>query len=311
MSEVSNRRAQRSGLAPAVVLAGLAGLLIVGALLHLTASGSDATPWVAAAALLVAAALTGALVVLLLRMDRYRETGFQSLDDTATRHEVEAVLARRSFGAEEEERARISRELHDGLGQLLAAIRIELGSIERRLAAGSAGAGAEVQSVASTVERAADELRRICAGLRPPLLDDLGLGPALARLAKELQEQSGLAIALDLELDDGGRRLPAEVALCAYRVVQESLSNVIRHAEARGAAVAIAGGPGELVASVQDDGSGFDLDALGATAGSGIAGMRERARLVGGRVEVHSTLGRGTRVVLRVLVDRRVGREGS
>jgi signal transduction histidine kinase len=154
------------------------------------------------------------------------------------------------------------------------------------------------------VETAADELRRICKGLRPPLLDDLGLEPAAHLLAREFEDRTGLAMDFEVNLDDAPAPLSKEVSLCTYRIFQEALNNISRHSSAKSVDVTLAAKPSELLLSVYDDGQGFDTSELAGARGCGIAGMRERASLVGGHVEIRSAPSQGTRVVLRVPLDQ-------
>jgi|GEM_PF-547953 len=210
-------------------------------------------------------------------------------------------LSREVLMAQEEERARVSRDLHDELGQLLTASRIELGLFEKRAAGAGLEARDAMQNAVVLVEKAADELRRICRGLRPPLLDDLGLEPAVRLLVREFEDRTGIESHLQVSFDEAQPELSGEVSLCAYRILQEALNNVSRHSEASTVDIALSRSPGELVLSVRDDGKGFDPAELGQ--GCGIAGMRERAGLVNGSVEIHSARSQGTRVVFRVHLD--------
>jgi signal transduction histidine kinase len=150
------------------------------------------------------------------------------------------------------------------------------------------------------VEWSADELRRICKGLRPPLLDDLGLEPAVRLLVREFEDRTGVRLDVELNLEEGGESVPKEVALCAYRILQESLNNVSRHAAAHNIDITLSCTDASLVLSVYDDGRGFELGELGGTQGCGIVGMHERAGLVNGHVEIRSARSQGTRVVFRV-----------
>jgi len=211
-------------------------------------------------------------------------------------------LSREVLMAQEEERARVSRDLHDELGQLLTASRIELGLFEKRAAGVGPDARDAMHNAVALVEKAADELRRICRGLRPPLLDDLGLEPAVRLLVREFEDRTGIASHLQMSIDEAQPELPKELSLCAYRIVQEALNNVSRHSEASAVDIALSRSPGELVLSVRDNGKGFDPAELGQ--GCGIAGMRERAGLVNGAVEIYSARSQGTRVVFRVQLDK-------
>ncbi len=209
------------------------------------------------------------------------------------------LLSRKALMAQEEERARVSRDLHDELGQLLTASRFELGWLQRHTAEMPEEASNALGRTIEAVEKSADELRRICRGLRPPLLDDLGLEPAIRLLAQEFEERTGLKVDLETQMDESVR-VSKEVALCAYRVAQEAFNNISRHSDARSVDVSLIGGASEVMLSVYDDGRGFEVGEPTADGGVGITGMRERTSLVGGSLEIRSAPSQGTRVVLRV-----------
>jgi len=210
-----------------------------------------------------------------------------------------AMLSRKVLMAQEEERARVSRELHDELGQILTALRLELDWLRKR-ASGEGGAAGAFENAVGMVERAADELRRICRGLRPPLLDDLGLEPAARLLVDEFVERTRINVDLQVQLNEAEKRVPPEVALGTYRILQESLNNVARHADAREVSITLSERDGELVLSVYDDGGGFLVNDIRSVKGVGIAGMRERASLLGGTIDIRSEPHQGTRVTFRM-----------
>jgi signal transduction histidine kinase len=212
----------------------------------------------------------------------------------------QALLSRKVLVAQEDERARVSRELHDELGQLLTALRLEMGWLEKRVSAAQEDESEVLQNTVQLVEQATAELRRMCRGLRPPLLDDLGLEPAVNLLVADIQGRSDMEISLDISLDEKKVFISKDVALSTYRIIQESTTNVSRHAEAMKLSVRLEAKPAELTLSVEDDGRGFDMENLGALQGWGLEGMQERANLVGGTIEIHSTRGQGTRVSFRV-----------
>jgi PAS domain S-box-containing protein len=200
--------------------------------------------------------------------------------------------------AQERERRRIARELHDEIGQTLTGLKLSLEDHD----------GLSPEAATARVARARDLalelLRRVhdlSLDLRPAILDDLGLQPALVWLAQRYGDQTGVHVALRCSGLDG--RLRAEVETAAYRIVQEALTNVARHAGVARAAVECALEDGRLRVEVADDGRGFEIDAAAAGKSSGLAGMEERARSIGGRIRVHSTLGRGTTVVAELPLD--------
>ncbi|HEX7117934.1 MAG TPA: ATP-binding protein [Longimicrobiales bacterium] len=206
-------------------------------------------------------------------------------------------IAARALYAEEEERKRIARELHDETAQSVAAILIRL-----RLMRGVEDAArreALLEEVREELASTLEGIRRYARGLRPPALDELGLVPAIQAYARTLAEGTGLAISVDAER--GGGRLTPEAELALYRMVQEALSNVVRHAEATRARVHFRPTRQSVVVVVEDDGRGFPVDeVMEAGRGLGLFGMRERAGYVGGQVEIDSKVGEGTRVRITV-----------
>jgi PAS domain S-box-containing protein len=211
----------------------------------------------------------------------------------------QAMLSRKVLRAQEEERARLARELHDELGQILTAVRLEVGMLRRHLNAGNEQAGDFVARAVDLVQKGTDELRRICRALRPPLLDDLGLEPAVRLLIEQFIEQAERHAEVDIDLDDAPQQVPPELALCTYRVLQEALTNIRRHAQAERVRVSLQVVEGVLRLCAEDDGVGFEASDPDVLRGFGLAGMRERANLVGGKVTIDSTCGEGTRVVFR------------
>jgi signal transduction histidine kinase len=204
---------------------------------------------------------------------------------------------RRVVEAQELERRRLARELHDETGQALTSILLGLKPLEQSV--GTDEARAAVASVRELVVSTLRDVRALAVELRPAALDDFGLVPAVQRLTTTVGEQSGLRV--DLEAQLGEERLPSEVETALYRVVQEALTNIVKHADAGHVSVLLARKVGAVVAVVEDDGSGFDPaetreDALG------LAGMRERVGLVGGRLQIESSSGAGTTLVAEVPV---------
>ena len=206
-------------------------------------------------------------------------------------------LAAQALGAEEEERKRIARELHDDTAQIMASLLIRLRVAQR--AQDPAQREAVLEEVREGLAQALDGVRRYARGLRPPALDELGLVPAIEADAREITEGSGLTLEVEEGAIDGLLTPEAELAL--YRIVQEALTNACRHARATRVRVRVMPSDHKVVAAVEDDGRGFSVeDALGAGHRLGLFGMRERASYVGGYVEVTSELGAGTRVIAAV-----------
>jgi two-component system sensor histidine kinase UhpB len=204
--------------------------------------------------------------------------------------------SRRVLEAQEAERVRIARELHDDIGQTLTATAIEA---ERAAGAGDDPKSEALRRAATAVRESLDEVRRIARELRPEALDDLGLVNALISLCRRVDAQSGLDVRIHVA--DTLPRLSAEAEVVLYRVAQESLTNVIRHANAGRADVSLTARDGVVELVVADDGDGLGSDGA-VEGGTGITGMRERALLVEGRLDLRARDGGGTEVVLRVPV---------
>ena len=200
---------------------------------------------------------------------------------------------RQALLAQEAERQRIARELHDEVGQVLTGVVLEL-----EHAAGRADEhdAAQLAAAREAVRRTLDEVRRIARELRPEVLDDLGLQSALRSLCTAAAAHNGMRVERDLELD--GAAVSPEVELVVYRVAQESLTNVMRHAEASQVLVALHHVDGALRLVVRDDGRGLPADRE--PAGAGIAGMQERALHIGARLTISSDPSGGTEVRLDV-----------
>jgi two-component system sensor histidine kinase UhpB len=200
----------------------------------------------------------------------------------------------RALVAEEAERRRVAAELHDEIGQRLTALVLQLDRLSRAVPPDLTD---EVALTLAATKETLEGVRGLARRLRPEVLDELGLVPALRNLCDRLQEGTGLVIhrALEPELP----RLSPDAELVIYRVAQEALTNVVRHAAVGEAHVSLAQGAGEVVLSIHDRGVGVGAHAAGESAG-GIRGMRERALLIGARLEVLPTPPHGTEVRLHV-----------
>lgn len=222
------------------------------------------------------------------------------------RREAErGVLLRRTIQAQEDERRRVARELHDSVGQFLSMVVVRLSLLERQVDAGAPAATAAIGELSSLTSRAVDEVRRLAVALRPEMLDEMGLPAAVGYHAEQVLERHGIAVTLDAE--SLSRRLPPEVELVAFRVVQEALTNVLKHARAKNVAISLECRGGELRGVVADDGVGFEAPAQPPGPrgpGVGLIGMRERVELLGGTLDVDTAPRRGTRLRFRVPVPR-------
>ncbi|HEX4895018.1 MAG TPA: sensor histidine kinase [Solimonas sp.] len=216
------------------------------------------------------------------------------------------TLAKSVWHVQEEERRRLARELHDGIGQTLTALANQLQRIhDDARNAGNLGLLHRLNDALDITRGALHDTRELSRLLRPTLLDDLGLDAALGWLARTLSERTGLEIELQSGLDE--RRLHPDVETLVFRITQEALTNVIRHSEARRARIVVEQIGVMLTLRVEDDGRGFEppvaVTPAKPTAGGGLRGMRDRAELFGGRVEVRSAPGEGTVVQLLLSLD--------
>jgi signal transduction histidine kinase len=201
---------------------------------------------------------------------------------------------RRIVQAQELERTRLARELHDETGQALTSILLGLRSLEQ--AVSSKDSGERVRAVRDLVVSTLQDVRRLAVELRPAALDDFGLEPALQRLADMHRQDAGVQVDLAVRL--GRDRLPTDVETTMYRIVQESLTNIAKHAGAARISILVTRKENSAVVVVEDDGAGFDTQ--GATDGLGLSGMRERVALVGGRLRVESGPTTGTTIAAEI-----------
>jgi PAS domain S-box-containing protein len=214
---------------------------------------------------------------------------------------LRSELLAKVISAEEDERKRIARELHDEAIQSLSAVLAQLGAVEQRLPV-RAKAREHIADVRQLMKRAIGEVRKAILGLRPSALDDLGLVPALRSFAGERLEEVG--VTLHWDASGLSRRLPPEMETALFRIVQEAVNNIVRHAQAETVTIEIRESDGTIVAEVEDDGVGFDVARFtgrrSGEASLGLLGMRERASRFGGSVDVQSAPGQGTRLYIEL-----------
>ena len=202
---------------------------------------------------------------------------------------------RRVVRAQEQERRRLARELHDETGQALASILLGLRSVEN--ASDPAAQREAVARLRELVVTTLHDVRRLAVELRPTALDDFGLVPALGRLAESFRE--GSRVELEVESHLGEERLPGEVETAVYRIVQEALTNVLKHAGAKHVSILLTRKNGSVSIVIEDDGRGFRPGETG-DSGLGLAGMRERVNLLDGTFAIESSPGKGTTLVVSV-----------
>jgi PAS domain S-box-containing protein len=215
-----------------------------------------------------------------------------------------AQLLRRFASVHEDERLRIAREMHDHLGQHIAALMWRLNELDARLA--NAAERSIVRETQQLAESIGHEVHALAVQLRPTDLDDLGLPGAISAFVDVWSRRSGVPVEtqfVNLERD----RLPRDTELALYRIVQEALTNILKHARATRVGIALTRVAAEVALTIEDDGVGFANDGppAGNHRGLGLQGMQERAAAVGGNVEVESEPGRGTAVFVRVPLSPR------
>ena len=251
------------------------------------------------------------------RIGRENERLFEELLGAERRYRG---LARAVWNVQEEERRRLARELHDGIGQTLTALKNHLDHLAGKANEEGSRFAEDLAAAAEMAGAAVHDTRELSRLLRPPVLDDLGLVPALSWLARTLEKRTGLGIELTFagDLAPGGagaeaggpgperhepERLEPEVETVIFRVVQEALTNTLKHSGARRAEVTLTADRSAVSVRIADPGAGFDPDATlgGASAsGVGLAGMRDRVELFGGRLSLVSAPGQGTEILLTV-----------
>jgi two-component system, NarL family, sensor histidine kinase DevS len=214
--------------------------------------------------------------------------------DTAAR--VARDTLRRAVEGQELERRRLARELHDETAQALTSILLGLRSLEE---SDSGDIGQGVAKLRELVVQTLQDVRRLAVELRPTALDDFGLGAALDRLVSGFFEQTGTAV--ELEAGIGDERLPSDVETVLYRIVQEALTNVVKHARAEHVSIVLRRKAGTVTAVIEDDGRGF-TPVQRDDGGLGLVGMAERVELVNGRMHVESAEGAGTTLVVEIPV---------
>jgi len=222
--------------------------------------------------------------------------------ENARLHEERMAILRQQLArvtaVQEEERQRIARELHDGVGPSLASLNIRLRTVRKLFERDRDLAAKEIKELADLAQANIQDIRRLIYDLRPTALDKLGLESALREYVARYREEYGLEVAL--ALPEGGERLPAPVETALFRIVQEALNNVAKHAQAQRVEVVLARDREGVTLRVADDGRGFDPQAPRSGTHLGLWSMQERVEQLGGRFEVESAPGKGTKLVITV-----------
>jgi signal transduction histidine kinase len=223
-------------------------------------------------------------------------------DDLRRQHSQRGDLLRGLITAQENERRRLARELHDELGQALTGLALHAELMERFIRSDSGSAITQLDQIRTLINETTDQMYDLILDLRPSALDDLGLTVALRVYAERLLSGTGITF----ELDDKGltERLPPTIETALYRIFQETLNNVVRHAGANHVRIRLAQGGGDFEGGIADDGHGFDYEIVRADGhsphGLGLLGIKERVVQCGGELEIVSRPGSGTHVYIRI-----------
>jgi signal transduction histidine kinase len=239
------------------------------------------------------------------RDGRFSDTDLRLAETFAARAAVAVDLSerterdtlRRVVDAQELERRRLARELHDETGQALTSVLLGLKAVEERLA--SEASREAVADMRELVIATLQDVRRLAVELRPKALDDFGLVAALERLTALFQEQTGIAVDLQAAIEE---RLPGRVETTLYRIIQEAFTNVVKHARARGVSVIVTRRGSSVATVIEDDGRGFEPTIVGEES-FGLLGMRERVAMLGGKLEVESAPGCGTTLAITIPIN--------
>jgi signal transduction histidine kinase len=232
------------------------------------------------------------------------------LDQSRLMQEQLRFMSRQLLFAQEEERKKISRELHDVIAQTLTSINVRLATLKKEASINTKGLERTIARTQELVERSVRIVHRFARELRPTVLDDLGLIPALHTFMKHFREQTGIRVSLSSHA--AANKVNSDKRTVLFRVAQESLANVARHAHASQAGVRIQKLHHAICMTIHDNGKGFREDSTRRRSQGkrlGLLGMRERLEMVGGNLTVKSTLGRGTRIIARIPIDEAGGGE--
>lgn len=228
--------------------------------------------------------------------EQFLRTSEQAL---ATSRQELQDLAARLLTAQEEERRRISRDLHDDINQRLAMLVVQVESLDSNLPPSANSCSKELRSIQDRLTELSDDVRHLAYQFHPSILDDLGLTVALQRLVDDCADRSNLQG--KFEVSPAPRPLPQNISTCLYRIAQESLANVLKHARATRVMVSLSSTPEIVTLNVEDDGVGFDSQSMSvAHRGLGLVSMTERVRLVHGNLTIESAPQRGTRLQINV-----------
>ena len=260
-------------------------------------------PWLAlAGGLLSSVLLFGMFYSMASSRSRAVEIANEITRDLRDSTEQLQAMSRQLVDAQESERRQISRELHDRVGQNLTALSINLDILKTQMAGnGNEAFSSRLNDAASLLEATTGAIENVMSELRPPMLDDYGLLPALQWYANEFSSRTGIQVSVDG--DEGMERPTQAIEIALFRIMQEALNNAAKHAHARSIRITLERSSARFMMTVSDDGVGLDTALIPPgrrRPGLGMITMRERAQAVGGQFEIEATAGRGTRVVVRI-----------
>jgi len=240
--------------------------------------------------------LEGELCILAFVRDIGRRV--QEEDELRRSQEQMRALSDRLLTLREEERARVSRSMHDEIGQMLTGIKMDIAWLQRRLDPGQEPLLDKTKAMSELIDAAVQAVRRVATELRPGILDDLGLEAAVEWQLQEFQRRTDIHCTLISDMMEGS--LDAGKTTTAFRILQEALTNVVRHTQASQVEVVLTGNAAELTLVVRDDGRGITGSERDHPRSIGLLGMSERARMRGGKLEIQGVAGKGTTVTLRL-----------
>jgi signal transduction histidine kinase len=228
--------------------------------------------------------------------------------DLELKDELRGELLRQLITAQEDERKRVARDLHDVISQILSTLSVKLQNLDVREDS-MAEQKAQIQEASSLIAETSREIHRLIHDLGPTLLDDLGLFAAVRSMANETLKASGI----EVYVEEVGRqkRLTSDAEVAIFRIIQEAMTNIVKHANAESVFVSLDFKEDALSVQIEDDGIGFELPEKlgkpGSRSGIGLTGMKERAELLGGTLTIDSKLGRGTKLGIEIPLNQNEG----
>ncbi|HLG39734.1 MAG TPA: HAMP domain-containing protein [Chitinophagaceae bacterium] len=249
--------------------------------------------------------LAGAFNTMAEQVHKAQENLEQKIRETAEMNEKLRNLSAHLQNVQEEERKHIAREMHDELGQLLTGFKMDISWLNKTLANhNNPFVNEKLESMSAIVDDSVKFIRKLAAELRPSILDDLGLIAALEWQSQEFEKRYGIKVEFQSQLDQ--LDVSTVVATGLFRMYQESLTNVARHAEAKKVSANLEATKDKICFSISDDGKGFDMNTAGSAKTLGLLGMKERAVVIGGNLEINSEPGKGTTIVIEVPLDKSI-----